>query len=63
MPRRKRTEEEKMLAKELSEEEMFVVNGGVSRLRVKCSVPGCGFECGRMTELNLHMKQCHPERC
>ena len=63
MPRRKKTEEEKMLAKEMSEEEIFSVSGGVSRLRAKCPVPGCSFESGRMTELNAHMKQCHPEMC
>ena len=62
MPRRKKTEEEKQRAKELSEDEMFLVSGGtdVSRLRAKCPVPGCDFESSRMTELNLHMRQCHP---
>ena len=62
-PRKKRTEEEKRLAQEMSEEEMYSVSGGISRLRVKCSVPGCDFECGRMTELNAHMKLVHPEKC
>lgn len=62
-PRRKKTEEERMLENEMTEEEMFDVSGGVGRLRAKCPVPGCGFECGRMTELNAHMKQCHPEMC
>ena len=59
-PRRKRSE----LAPEnaLSEEIMYTISGGyeVSRLRAKCPVPGCNFECSRMTELNAHMRQCHP---
>lgn len=62
-PRRKKTEEERMLEKEMTEEEMFAVNGGVGRLRAKCPVPGCNFACGRMTEMNVHMKQNHPELC
>ncbi|MBQ7666242.1 MAG: hypothetical protein IJS42_05960 [Synergistaceae bacterium] len=62
-PRRKRTPEEKAMLHELSEEEMFDVSGGVARLRAKCPVPGCNFECSRMTEMNFHMRQCHPEHC
>ena len=62
-PRRKNSALDSVLSNEMTEEEMFVVSGGISRLRPKCPVPGCGFECGRMTELNLHMRQCHPEKC
>lgn len=60
-PRRKKTEEERLLEQEMTEEEMFSVSGGVSALRAKC--PVCDFECGRMTILNAHMRQCHPEKC
>ena len=59
-PRRKKTE----LAPEdeLTEEVMYTISGGhdVSRLRAKCPVPGCDFECSSMTELNIHMRQVHP---
>lgn len=32
-------------------------------LKVKCSVAGCCFECDTFSELNLHMKNSHPEYC
>ena len=59
-PRRKKSEFAP--ENEMPEEMLYTINGGtdISRLRAKCSVPGCNFECSTMTELNIHMKQCHP---
>lgn len=62
-PRRKNAKLESVLSNEMTEEEMLVISGGVARLRAKCPVPGCSFESSMMTELNAHMKECHPERC
>lgn len=47
-------------ASEMSEEMLYTINAGsdISRVRAKC--PFCDFECSRMTELNVHMKSCHP---
>ncbi len=63
MPRKKKSEVQ--LENELTEEMMYSISGGfdISRLMAKCPVAGCAFESTRMSELNVHMKQCHPELC
>lgn len=33
------------------------------RLRVKCPVEGCGFECNTFGEMNTHMHQLHSALC
>ena len=29
---------------------------------ITCPVPGCGFTCETFGELNIHTRNCHPER-
>ena len=41
----------------------FSRNIDLLRLRVKCPVPGCNFECNEFTDMNVHMRMCHPEMC
>lgn len=41
----------------------FSSNIDLPRLRVRCPVPGCGFDCGTFADMNIHMRTCHPERC
>ena len=39
------------------------INGGLDRMRVKCPVENCNFECNTFHEMNTHMRTTHPERC
>ena len=41
----------------------FSGNIDLLRLRVKCPVPGCNFECNKFTDMNVHVRMCHPELC
>ncbi len=49
-------------------DELSHVSGGLTpqdQIRytsAKCPVPGCGFECSGLGDLNVHMRTCHPER-
>ena len=54
----------------LREEQLGDYTGGLSagftdllRMRVKCPVEGCNFECNTFGEMNIHMHENHPERC
>lgn len=49
----------------LSEDMLGDFTGGLdlTRLKVKCPVEGCGFECNTFGEMNRHMRTVHPERC
>ena len=41
----------------------FSPNISLTRLKVRCPVPECGFECNEFVDMNVHMRMCHPERC
>ena len=52
----------------LSEHILKNYSGGVgtgfndlTRLKVKCPVDGCSFECNTFGEMNVHIRQTHPE--
>ena len=54
----------------LSEDMLANCAGGFSsgfndlaRLKVHCPINGCNFECNTFGEMNIHMRQNHPEHC
>ena len=75
MVRRKDKEREKEKKSQdcgelLSEHILANYSGGFSsglsnfmRLKVHCPVEGCSFECNTFGEMNVHMKNKHPESC
>lgn len=36
---------------------------GLASLKVHCPVAGCNFECNTFGEMNMHMREDHPEHC
>ncbi len=35
----------------------------LTRLKVKCPVASCSFECNTFGEMNIHIRSTHPELC
>ena len=35
----------------------------LTRMKVKCPVEGCNYECNTFGEMNVHMHTHHPEPC
>ena len=50
-------------------DDLAEISGGLTRSEeqirfrsVKCPVAGCDFTCSTFGDMNVHMRNCHPER-